>query len=325
MLCLGIESTAHTFGIGIVDEEYNILANERYTYIPKPGFGIIPKEAAKELENNAENVFNNALEKAKVKINEIDAIAYSKGPGMPLSLKVGANFAKMLFEKIKKNVYEVNHCVAHVEIGMLTTKLKDPVILYVSGGNTQVIAFVEKRYRCFGETLDIAIGNALDMFARKANLAHPGGPKIEELAKNGKYVELPYVVKGMDFSFTGIVTAAIKKLEQGIKLEDLCFSLQETCFAMLTEVTERAVAHIGKDEVLLTGGVAANKRLQEMLKIMCEERKAKFAVVEKEYAGDNGAMIALVGMLMHKNNYKPTNTFDIEPKWRIEQVEIKWK
>ncbi|MEM5813105.1 MAG: bifunctional N(6)-L-threonylcarbamoyladenine synthase/serine/threonine protein kinase [Candidatus Aenigmatarchaeota archaeon] len=329
MLSLGIESTAHTFGIGIVDDKGNVLANEKYVYQPPLGYGIIPIDAANKLRENAESVLEKALEKAKIRIDEVDVISFSRGPGLPPCLRVGKDFVNKILERLEKDVkiYGVNHCVAHVEIGILKTDLKDPVTLYVSGGNTQILAFVEKRYRCFGETLDIAIGNMLDSFAREANLQHPGGPKIEELAKKGSYIELPYVVKGMDFSFTGILTAAIRKLKEGIRLEDLCYSIQETCFAMLTEATERALAHTGKEEVLLTGGVAANKRLQEMLRIMCEERGASFAVVPSEYAGDNGAMIAWLGILMRKADYKPLKLeeIDILPKWRTEDFEVMWK
>lgn len=330
MLSLGIESTAHTFGIGIVDYDGNVLANEKYVYTPPLGYGIIPVDAAKKLIENANSVLEKAIEKANVKLSEIDIISYSRGPGLPPCLRVGKDFVRTILEKLdnkKIKIYGANHCVAHVEIGILKTGLKDPVTLYVSGGNTQILAFVEKRYRCFGETLDIAIGNMLDSFAREAGLQHPGGPKIEELAKKGRYIELPYVVKGMDFSFTGILTAAIRKLKENARLEDICYSIQETCFAMLTEATERTVAHIGKDEVLLTGGVAANKRLQEMLRIMCEERGAKFAVVPSEYAGDNGAMIAWLGILMNKSNYNSLNLdeIDILPKWRTEDFEVLWK
>ena len=118
------------------------------------------------------------------------------------------------------------------------------------------------RDRC----IDIGMGNAIDKFGREAGLPFPAGPEIERLAKKGKYVELPYVVKGMGLSFSGIITEAIRKLKTGIPLEDISYSLQETIFAMLTEVTERALAHTGKNEVLLTGGVAANQRLQEMIR-----------------------------------------------------------
>lgn len=316
MICLGIESTAHTLGIGIVEDE-NILVNVKDVYTPKKG-GIHPREAA---EHHSE-ICREVLKKVTNKISNIDLISFSQGPGLPQCLRIGAVFARALALKLNKPLIGVNHCIAHIEIGKLKTKCKDPVTLYVSGGNTQVLAFVEGRYRCFGETMDIGIGNAIDKFAREAGLGHPGGPKIEELAKNGKWIKLPYVVKGMDLSFGGIVTEAMKKLKTN-KLEDICFSIQETCFSMLTEVVERALAHTDKEEVLLTGGVAANKRLQEMLEIMCKERNAKFFVVPKEYSGDNGAMIAWNGILVHKSGYK-TKDSRIKKKWRTDEVDITW-
>src|SRR3989338_8384470 len=186
----------------------------------------------------------------------------------------------------------INHLCAHLEIGKLFTKAKDPVFVFVSGANTQIIAYEGKKYRVFGETLSIGLGNALDKFAREAGLGFPGGPKIEQLAKNGKYIKLPYTVKGMDVEFSGIITEAIKKLKQGNKIEDLSFSLQETFFAMLTEVTERAMAHCRKKEALLIGGVAANQRLCQMLTMMCNDRNATFGACPLKYSGDNGLQIA---------------------------------
>jgi N6-L-threonylcarbamoyladenine synthase len=321
MICLGIESTAHTFGVGIVKNK-EILSNEKSVYIPKKGSGIIPRDAAQHHAENASIVLKDALEKANLKMNDIDAIAFSQGPGLPQCLRVGAVVARILSLKYNKPLIGVNHCIAHIEIGKISTKSKDPVVLYLSGGNTQVISFVGGKYRVFGETQDVPIGNSLDMLARKFGMTMPGGPKIEELAKEGKYIEFPYVVKGMDLSFSGLVTGAIRKYKKGIKKEDIAYSFQETCFAMLTEVTERAMAHTDKEEVLLVGGVAANKRLQKMLKIMCEEREAKLFVVPKEYSGDNGSMIAVTGIL-HKSPILIEQS-GIRQKWRVDEVDIEY-
>ena len=321
MICLGIESTAHTFGIGIVDEEGRILANEKEVYIPPKGKGIIPTEAKKHHEKVKEEVLERALEKAKLSLKEIDLIAYAAGPGLPPCLLVAAN----LVEKIgkEKPIVKVNHAVAHVEIGKLTCKLKDPVVVYLSGGNTQIVSLVEGYYRVFGETLDIPIGNCLDVVARAMGYPMPGGKYIEELAKKGKWIELPYSVKGMDVSFSGIATKAIELLKKGEKKEDVAFSLQETCFAMLTEVTERALAHTGKKEVLLVGGVASNRRLQTMMEIMCKERGAVCKVVPREFAQDNGAMIAWTGILAFKHKWSSIKD-RINPRWRIDEVRIRF-
>ncbi len=320
MVCLGIESTAHTFGVGIIRGK-EILANAKSTYVPEKG-GIHPREAAEHHSLIAADIIKKALNEADLKLTDIDLFAFSQGPGLPPCLRIGATTARYLSLKHDKPIIGVNHCIAHIEIGKLATGAKDAVTLYVSGGNTQIIAFAEGRYRIFGETLDIGIGNALDQLARHFGLPHPGGPKIEKLAKTGKYVKLPYVVKGMDLSFSGILSEA-KRLN--VKKEDLCYSFQETAFAMLTEVTERAVAHTGKQEVLLTGGVAANNRLKEMLKIMCEERKIKFFSVPIELAGDNGVMIAYNGLLAYEHGqrqkYKETK---IIQKWRTDEVDVNW-
>ena len=319
MICLGIESTAHTFGAGIVKDK-EIISNEKSMYIPKKGSGIIPRDAAQHHVEESLNVLKSCLENANMNMDDIDAVAFSQGPGLPQCLRVGAVFSRALSLRYKKPLIGVNHCIAHIDVGKISTNSKDPVILYLSGGNTQVIAFAEGRYRVFGETEDVPIGNALDMLARSFGLSMPGGIHIEELAKKGKYVELPYVVKGMDLSFSGLATEAIKKYKQGISKEDVSYSFQETCFAMLTEVTERAMAHTDKEEVLLVGGVAANKRLQEMLRTMCDERGAKLFVVPKEYSGDNGSMIAVSGIL-HNNPIQIENS-SVKQKWRVDEVEI---
>ena len=324
LISLGIESTAHTFGVGIIREDGKILADERAVYKPPIGKGIIPHEAANHHKKYKEIVLKNALKKAGLSINDLDVISYSYGPGLPPCLLVGSKLAFHLSRKFRKPLVPVNHCVAHLEIGKLMTRTRDPVFVYLSGGNTQIISLVEGRYRIFGETEDIPIGNCLDVVAREMKLPMPGGPEIERLAKHGKYVELPYVVKGMDMSFSGIATAAINLLKKGLPKEDIAYSLQETCFAMLIEVTERVLAHTNKEEVLLVGGVAANKRLQQMMRMMCKERKAKFYVVPKKYSSDNGVMIAWVGLLAYKSGWKVKFKDKIKPRWRTDEVDISW-
>ena len=327
--CLGIESTAHTFGAGIITEKGKILSDIRDMYQTKSG-GIIPSEAAKHHKEISLKIINQALEQAKLNFKDIDLISFSQGPGLAPCLLEGIKISKELARKYKIKLIGINHVIAHLEIGKLLCKVKDPVYVFVSGANTQIIFFEGKKYRIGGETLDVGLGNALDKFGREIGLGFPSGPKIEALAKNGKYTKLPYVVKGMDLSFSGIITEAIRKFKSGIKKEDLCYSLQETCFAMLTEVTERALAHTDKNEVLLIGGVAANKRLIEMLNIMCKERNAKFYAVPLKYSGDNSSMIGWNGILQYKKNKRyydklNINSIDIKPRWRIDEVEVFWR
>jgi N6-L-threonylcarbamoyladenine synthase len=323
LISLGIEGTAHTFGIGIVSEDGKIWTDERGVYTPPEGKGIIPSEARKYHEEVSKTILERAINYAGISFDEIDIISYSAGPGLPPPLLFTAKFAKELAEKFYKSLVKVHHGIAHIEIGRLLTGCKDAVVVYLSGGHNAVLAFVNDSYKVFGETQDITIGNLFDTVAREMGLSMPGGPKIEELAKNGKnYITLPYAVKGMDVSFSGIQTAVLRLISEGVSKEDVAFSLQETCFAMLTEVAERALAHTEKNELLLVGGVASNKRLQEMMNKMCEERGAKFYVVPSKYSSDNGVMIAYAGLLAYKRGFDKPFEDLIKPKWRID--EVKW-
>ena len=325
MISLGIESTAHTFGIGIIDSDGNILANVKKTFTTSKG-GMIPHEVAEFHREHTNNIIAEALQKSNLTWKDIDFISLAHAPGLSPCLLVGMEKAKELAKKYNKRIIPVNHSIAHLTIGKLLTKTKDPVYLYVSGPNTQIIALAGDRFRIFGETLDLGLGNGLDKFAREASLGFPGGPVIEELAKKGKkLIGLPYVVKGMDVSFSGIMTKAKQLLEKGEGKEDLCYSLQETCFAMLAEVAERALAHIEKDELVLIGGVAANKRLCQMLEIMCKERRATFYPVELEYCGDQGVMIAWQGILQYSEEEVSLESIDINPYQRVDEVEVTWE
>ncbi len=322
VVVLGIESTAHTFGAGVFDSSGGrILANERSVFSPPAGRGMIPRDCADHHSAECGAVLGRVF--SKVKPGEIGAVAYSRGPGLGPVLRVGLACARSLSGSLGRPLVGVNHAVAHIEVGKWATKARDPVVLYVSGGNTQVIALSSGRYRVFGETLDIPIGNALDVLARNLGLPFPGGPRIEELASRGaKLIDLPYVVKGMDLSYSGLLTHCTR-LAKTEKLEDVCFSFQEHCFAMLAEVTERAVAHTGKSEVMAVGGVAANRRLAQMLRTMCEERGAEFTVVPLEYAGDNGAMIAVTGALMAARPEKPEDA-TVDQRFRVDEQDVFW-
>lgn len=328
--CLGIESTADDFSVGILSFDGKVLANVISAYVPEEG-GIHPREAARHHAEVAGKVLAEAFQRAGVKPRDIHVIAFSQGPGLGPCLRTGATAARALASYLGAPLVGVNHCVAHIEIGKLVAGAVDPVTLYVSGGNTIVSAFEAGRYRVFGETLDIAVGNCLDVFAREAGLYEregmPLGALVEQLASRGqKLIPLPYTVKGMDLSFSGFLTAAVQLLREGKhNLEDLCFSLQEVAFSMLTEVTERALAHTEKPEVLLTGGVAANKRLQSMLESVAEEHNVRFCVVPKQYALDNGAMIAWTGILAYQHHVTlPLEKSFVKLKWRLDEVSVPW-
>ena len=345
---LGIESTAHTFGASVLDVSKEkdgnnkntinnfILSNIRNSYTTTKG-GMVNNKAVEHHIEVCDVVIKEALSTANVSISDIDLISFSSSPGLGGCLRVGAIVSRTLSLKHKIPIIGVNHCIAHLEIGKVLTKAKDPVLLYCSGANTQIIAFEGGKYRIFGESLDTGIGNFLDTFARDIDLGFPGGPKIEKLALLSKnYIELPYSVKGMDVSFSGLLSNLKEKWNKKekdkngyeirkYKMEDLAYSAQETSFAMLIEVTERAMAHCEKSELLLGGGVACNKRLQEMCKIMCDERGAKFYCPPNDVLIDNAAMIAWLGYLEHKSGTKmDIDTCPIDPYLRTDEVEVGW-
>lgn len=321
MIVLGIESTCHTFAIGVVNEEGEVLVDVREVLKPEPGKGFVPKELFAHHVKVAGGLLKEAL--ATIDEDELSAIAFSQGPGIPNALRVGAAVARFLSLSLGKPLVGVNHAVAHIEIGKLMTEAKDPIVVYTSGGNTQIIAYSKGRYRVFGETLDLPVGNAIDTLARKLGIEPPYGPNFDKVAAKGKWIDMPYVVKGMDVSFSGILSEALRKFKKGYKVEDICYSFQEVVFSMLTEVTERAVAHTNKQEILLVGGVANSKRFQQMISTMCQDRGCKSYVVPSKYAGDNGVMIAWTGMLLFKHGVTtPIEESAFKQKWRVDEVDI---
>jgi N6-L-threonylcarbamoyladenine synthase len=332
VIAIGLEGSANKLGIGIIKDGV-VLSNPRRTYITPPGEGFLPSETARHHQGEIIGLLKQALKEAKVSPEEIDVICYTKGPGMGAPLVSVAVVSRTISQLWNKPIIGVNHCIGHIEMGRAITGAENPTVLYVSGGNTQIIAYAEKRYRIFGETIDIAVGNCLDRFARVLKLSNDPSPgyNIEQLAKKGKkLVQLPYVVKGMDVSFSGLLSFIEERADSLLKKqytpEDLCFSLQETVFAMLVETTERAMAHCGSNEVLIVGGVGCNVRLQEMMARMCEERGAKVFATDERYCIDNGAMIAQAGMEMFKAGVRtPLSDTFCTQRYRTDEVEVVWR
>lgn len=333
VIILGIESTSHTFGVGIVsyvNGKIEILANIYDRYIPVTG-GIHPREASIHHAKVAPEIVRKALNKARISINDIDGIAVALGPGLGPCLRVGATLGRFLSAYYEKPLIPVNHAVAHIEIGKLISGFTDPVVIYVSGGNTLVAVQRKKRYRVLGETLDIPLGNFLDTFAREVGIAPPyvvdGKHQIDICAEKGsKFIELPYTVKGSDLSFSGLLTAALQLVKRRkASLPDVCLSLRETAFNMLVEVAERSLVLTGKKEVLLVGGVAANRVLREKLIKMASLHGAKYAGTPPEFSGDNGAMIAYTGLLAYLNGIQvePEKAI-VRQRWRLDEVDLPW-
>ncbi|HLI46169.1 MAG TPA: KEOPS complex N(6)-L-threonylcarbamoyladenine synthase Kae1 [Geobacterales bacterium] len=325
MHVLGIESTAHTIGASVVSEK-GIISNVNSVYIHPKGSGIHPREAAIHHSEEGPKVIKEALRNAGIDINDLDAIAISLGPGLGPCLRVGATLARYLSLKFSKPLVPVNHAVAHIEIARFACKASDPLVVYIAGGNTIISTLVDGRYRIFGETQDIAIGNAIDYFGRVIGVDYPELINVEKLAMEGKEIyELPLPVKGQDVSYSGLLTAALKLVKEGKKLEDVCLSFIEHVYATLCESVERALAYTGKKELLLTGGTARSLILKEKLKYVAQEHDASFAVVPAEYAGDNGAMIAYTGFLAFKSGVRiNVEESYVKPMWRIDEVDIIW-
>lgn len=354
---LGIEGSANKIGVGVLryvpppegdgDRDrggtYETMSNPRKTYISPPGMGFLPRETASHHQNHVAALVRSALAEAYPgdprPQEQLSAICFTRGPGMGGPLRSCAVAARTLSLLWNVPLVGVNHCVGHIEMGRVACHSPNPVVLYVSGGNTQVIAYSDQRYRIFGETIDIAIGNCLDRFARTLQVSNDPSPgynieKLAEQASGEVLVELPYVVKGMDVSFSGILTHA-ETLARGLgaadeggpSRADLCYSLQETIFAMLVEITERTMAHTGQRQVLIVGGVGCNRRLQKMMADMVGERGGTLCAMDSRYCIDNGAMIAQAGIFGLQHGGEPTRMEDswCTQRYRTDAVRTIWR
>ena len=327
IIVLGIESTAHTFGVSITDSENGIISDVKDVYSSPPGSGIHPREASRHHSRVASKVVDKALRMANVSADEVDAIAYSAGPGLGPCLRVGGVVARTLASYLKKPLMAVNHAIGHIELAAHLTNMRDPVVLLATGGHTLIATHDEGRWRIFGETLDITLGQLLDQFGRTIGLSSPAGPQIEDLASSSqRYIELPYTVKGNDLSLSGVLTSAKMLYRKGAKVADLAYSVQETAFAMVVETCERALAFLGKEELLLTGGVAANKRFNSMLSEACKRFGFSFNCIPRNYSGDCGAQIAWLGILDFwcGNMVQPAKAGVVQ-SWRLSEVDTPWR
>ena len=326
MVVLGIESTAHTASVGIVAENAEVLGLASDMYRPSTG-GIHPREAANHHVERFPDLVAQALAAARVSPREIEAVAFAQGPGLGPCLRTGATVARTLALLWRRPLVPVNHCVAHIEIARVLSGLDDPVLLYASGGNTQVIAYGSGRYRVLGETLDVGIGNFLDKLWLSLGGQFPGGPAIEKAALQGsELLPLPYSVHGMDVAFSGMLTASQVLHARGASREDLAYSVEVTAYSMLTEVTERALAHRRKESVVLGGGVACNERLRTMVRSMVDSRGKRSYAPPKSLCVDNGAMIAWTGLLALRAGVRvPVAGSVVQPRQRTDLAATPWR
>src|SRR6056297_3998257 len=316
MRILGIEGTAWAASAAVfetpdpaqvTDDDHVFIETDAYA--PDSG-GIHPREAAEHMGEAIPTVVETAIGHAHERAAAggtngdgddsapIDAVAFARGPGLGPCLRIVATAARAVAQRFDVPLVGVNHMVAHLEVGRHRSGFDNPVCLNASGANAHLLGYHDGRYRVLGETMDAGVGNAIDKFTRHLGWSHPGGPKVEARAAEGEYVDLPYVVKGMDFSFSGIMSAAKQACDDGTPVEDVCRGLEENIFAMLTEVAERALSLTGRDELVLGGGVGQNARLRGMLAEMCEQRGADFYAPKPRFLRDNAGMIAVLGAEM---------------------------
>ena len=335
MRVLGIEGTAWCASAALHDAEADTTVIESDPYEPDSG-GIHPREAAEHMTEAIPRVVDRVLDHAEAEYgpDAVDAIAFSRGPGLGPCLRTVGTAARALAGTLDVPLVGVNHMVAHLEIGRHESGFENPVCLNASGANAHLLGYHDGRYRVLGETMDAGVGNAIDKFTRHVGWSHPGGPKVEAAAAEfadtepteSDLLDLPYVVKGMDFSFSGISSAANDAYDDGVPVEETCFALQEHVFAMLTEVSERALSLTGADELVLGGGVGQNDRLREMLATMCGDRGAEFYAPDPKYLRDNAGMIAVLGAKMARaGDTLPIRESAVDPNFRPDQVPVTWR
>jgi N6-L-threonylcarbamoyladenine synthase/protein kinase Bud32 len=337
MRVLGIEGTAWAASASVFEtddpashSDADHVFIETDAYQPESG-GIHPREAAEHMGGAVPTVVETAIDHAEERGETddeppIDAVAFSRGPGLGPCLRIVGTAARAVAQRFDVPLVGVNHMVAHLEVGRHFSGFDSPVCLNASGANAHVLGYRNGRYRVLGETMDTGAGNAIDKFTRHVGWQHPGGPKVERRARGGEYHPLPYVVKGMDFSFSGIMSAAKAAVDDGVPVENVCRGLEETIFGMLTEVSERALSLTGADELVLGGGVGQNDRLRRMLGEMCDQRGADFFAPEARFLRDNAGMIAILGAKM----YAAGDTLEIEDSgidsnFRPDEVPVTWR
>ena len=360
MRVLSVEGTAWMASAAVFDTESDTVREFHDAYAPDSG-GIHPREAAEHMGSAIPGVVADALEYAREtprptaesgadhtadessdtsaggdpydadtgRVDDdtgIDAVAFSRGPGLGPCLRIVGTAARTVATELDVPLVGVNHMLAHLEIGRHRSGFQRPVCLNASGANAHLLGFHAGRYRVLGETMDTGVGNTLDKFARSQGWSHPGGPKVERHAEDGDYYELPYVVKGMDFSFAGLASAAEDAVADGARVADVCAGLQEHVFGMLTEVSERALSLTGADELVLGGGVAQNERLKAMLREMCEQRGAAFYAPEPRFLRDNAGMIAVLGAKMAAaGDTIAVADSSVDAGFRPDEVPVTWR
>ena len=334
MLILGIETSCDETGVAIYDSEKGLLGHKLYSQIKlhaKYG-GVVPELASRDHINYIIPLINDLLKDCKINIQNIEAIAYTSGPGLSGALLVGSSVAESLACALGIRSIPIHHLEGHLLAPMLEDrKPKFPFIaLLVSGGHSQLI-HVKKlgSYKIIGDTLDDAAGEAFDKTAQLLGLGYPGGAALSKLAEKGlKHFELPRPLlhsNGLDFSFSGLKTAVLylvrkqKKLTKEIKA-DIAYAFEDSITDVLVKKTIQALKQEGLKRVIISGGVGANKTLREKIIAECNQNEFEYFFPDLTFCTDNGAMIALAGSLRLNMRPKENYSFSVKPRWKLTEI-----
>ena len=304
IIILGIESSCDETSVAVVKNGREVLSNIINTQISIHELygGVVPEIASRNHVENISPVMKEALKEANIKIDDVDGIACTYGPGLVGALLVGVSYAKALSYAANKPLIGVNHIQGHIAANYITYKeLKPPFLtLLISGGNTQLVLVKDyTEFEILGKTRDDAVGEAFDKIARVIGLGYPGGPKMDKLAQEGTpNIVLPKVhIDGLDFSFSGLKTAIINLHHKtpDINKADLAASFEKDVAEILLENTKKAVKETNINKIALAGGVSANSYIRKAFKELEEKENIKVYYPELKLCTDNAAMIASAG------------------------------
>ncbi|WP_144555472.1 tRNA (adenosine(37)-N6)-threonylcarbamoyltransferase complex transferase subunit TsaD [Bacillus sp. X1(2014)] len=330
---MGIETSCDETAVAIIKNGREIVANVVASQIEshKRFGGVVPEIASRHHVEQITIVTEEALKQANITFAEIDAIAVTEGPGLVGALLIGVNAAKALSFAQNKPLVPVHHIAGHIYANRLVTEMKFPLLaLVVSGGHTELVYMKEHgHFEVIGETRDDAAGEAYDKVARTLNMPYPGGPHIDRLAQTGNpTINLPraWLEEGSyDFSFSGLKSAVINTVHNAeqrgevIAPEDLAASFQDSVIEVLVTKTEKAVAEYGVEQVLVAGGVAANKGLRQALeKVFSQKPGIELVIPPLSLCTDNAAMIAAAGSVMFEKGIRANLTLNANPGLDIE-------
>ena len=334
MLILGIETSCDETGVAIYDSEKGLLGHKLYSQIKlhaKYG-GVVPELASRDHINYIIPLIHDLLKDCKINIQNIEAIAYTSGPGLSGALLVGSSVAESLACALGIRSIPIHHLEGHLLAPMLEDRKPNfPFIaLLVSGGHSQLIHVKELgSYKIIGDTLDDAAGEAFDKTAQLLGLGYPGGAALSKLAEKGlKHFELPRPLlhsNGLDFSFSGLKTAVLylvrkqKKLTKEIKA-DIAYAFEDSITDVLVKKTIQALKQEGLKRVIISGGVGANKTLRNKIIAECNQNEFEYFFPDLTFCTDNGAMIALAGSLRLNMRPKENYSFSVKPRWKLTEI-----